>query len=155
MQAETIIAKIIRTHPEATLPRYATLGSSGMDLTSVENKVIQPGEFAKIDTGIKIQIGTGNHSFDVQVRPRSGLAAKHGVTVLNSPGTIDPSYTGNIGVVLINHGKLPFIVSVGDRIAQLVVLSQVVNVCDWEDLTDKTTLETTERGDGGFGSTGY
>ncbi len=132
----------------AKAPEYATLFSSGADLCACieQDIVIASGCYAKIPTGLCIALPIG---CEAQVRPRSGLAAKAGITVLNSPGTIDADYRGEIQVLLINHGKQDFTVHHGDRIAQLVVAryEQVSFVC-------KESLESTERGQGGFGSTG-
>ena len=108
--------------------------------------VLEPSRRALIPTGIAIQLPGG---FEAQVRPRSGLAVKHGVTILNSPGTIDADYRGEIGVILINHGDQPFTVTRGMRIAQMVV--QPVIGAQWREVD---TLDETDRGDGGFGSTG-
>ncbi|HKL60065.1 MAG TPA: dUTP diphosphatase [Sphaerochaeta sp.] len=132
----------------AKAPAYATLFSSGADLCACleQDMLISSGSYAKVPTGLSIALPKGH---EAQVRPRSGLAAKFGITVLNSPGTIDADYRGEIQVVLINHGKDDFTVHHGDRIAQLVVAryEQVSFVC-------KESLESTERGQGGFGSTG-
>ena len=130
------------------LPEYATASSAGADLLAAVDGVVvlETGDHAVIPTGVAIALPSG---FEAQVRPRSGLAAKHGVTTLNAPGTIDADYRGEIGVILINHGRRPFTVERGMRIAQLVVapVSQAV----WRE-TD--ALDETARGDGGFGSTG-
>jgi dUTP pyrophosphatase len=130
----------------AEVPRYQTDGSVGADLTSVEEVDIPPGEFKLVKTGLAVELPRG---VEMQIRPRSGLAFKHGVTVLNAPGTIDSDYRGEVGVLLINHGVQSFHVSVGDRIAQ-AVLNQVIirNYQESKDLSD------TERSSGGFGSTG-
>ena len=132
----------------ASLPCYASLEAAGADVYAcIKNEIIlHPGESKLIPTGLRIAIPKG---YEVQVRSRSGLALKHGVIVLNSPGTIDSDYRGEVGVVLINHGKKRFVVEKGMRIAQLV-LSPVVQaqfVCAQE-------LSTTLRGEGGFGHTG-
>ena len=132
------------------LPKYETESSAGMDVRAhLENGsflVIKPGERALIKTGLKLKIPDG---MELQVRPRSGLAYKHGITVLNSPGTIDADYLGDCGVILINHGNEDFIVEPGDRIAQFV-LNKYERI-EWETVSE---LEKTERGEGGFGSTG-
>ena len=130
------------------LPSYATKQSAGMDLTAAieEGVEIGPGERALIPTGLAIALPEG---FEAQVRPRSGLAIKHGVTVLNSPGTIDADYRGEIKVILINHGAEPFTIERGMRIAQMVV--ERFETVEWDVVKD---LDKTERGDGGFGSTG-
>jgi dUTP pyrophosphatase len=130
------------------LPRYETVGSAGCDLrAAVEGElVLLPGDRALVPTGLAIALPDG---YEAQVRPRSGLAVKHGVTVLNSPGTIDADYRGEIKVPLINHGREPFPIRRGERIAQLIVapFTQVA----WVEVE---TLDATERGVGGFGSTG-
>lgn len=130
------------------LPKYATLGSAGADICASlpEPVVIKPSTIQLIPTGIAIALPAG---FEAQIRPRSGLAAKHGVTVLNSPGTIDSDYRGEIKVLLINHGKNDFIVTPNMRIAQMVI-AKYENV-SWE-LTNE--LEDSARNAGGFGSTG-
>jgi dUTP pyrophosphatase len=131
---------------ERELPSYATPGSAGLDLRSSETLVLKPGARALIGTGIAIALP---QSFEAQVRPRSGLAVKHGVTVLNAPGTIDADYRGEIKVPLINHGEEDFTIARGDRIAQMVV-GPVVQVA----LKPVTSLDETERGACGFGSSG-
>lgn len=128
------------------LPFYATTGSAGMDLRSAENLTLKSGARALVATGIAIALPD---THEAQVRPRSGLAVKHGVTVLNSPGTIDADYRGEIKVPLINHGTDDFVIARGDRIAQMVV-APVTTV----ELVDVETLDETERGAGGFGSSG-
>lgn len=132
-------------HP---LPSYATAHSAGMDLrANLEAPVVlAPGQRALIPTGLYLELPEGT---EAQVRPRSGLAFKHGVTVLNSPGTIDADYRGEVGVLLINHGDQPFTVNDGERVAQLVV-AQYVRV-SFEEVAD---LRASERGAGGFGHTG-
>lgn len=132
------------------LPHYATPDSAGMDMRAAvpedEPITLAPGEWKLIPTGLQIALPTG---YEAQVRPRSGLAARHGVTVLNSPGTIDADYRGECKVILINHGPEPFVITRGERIAQLVIAQHARVAWDEQD-----TLETTERGAGGFGSTG-
>jgi dUTP pyrophosphatase len=130
------------------LPRYMSGGSSGMDLYAAvdENTVIAPGGFRLIPTGIHLQLPAG---YEGQVRPRSGLAAKYGVTVLNTPGTIDSDYRGEIKIILINLGREPFVIKRGDRIAQLII-SRYERV----ELVPTECLEDSERGTGGFGHTG-
>jgi len=127
-------------------PTRATIGAAGWDLVSAEDAVIAPGEVRAVATGIALAIPVG---FEGQVRPRSGLALKHGVTVLNAPGTIDADYRGEVKVILINHGAEPFRVSRGDRVAQLVVAA--VPQMRFEHVE---VLSDTDRGQGGFGSTG-
>ncbi len=130
------------------LPAYATISSAGLDLKAVLDQplILQPLERKIIGTGLKIALPEG---YEAQVRPRSGLAARHGITVLNAPGTIDADYRGEIGVILVNLSNEAFEIVPGERIAQLVV-AQYTQV-DWQ-LTE--TLDDTDRGEGGFGSTG-
>ena len=146
MTMEEIVSITLQAGAKA--PEYATQFSSGADICACleQDIVITSGSYAKIPTGLHIALPLG---YEAQVRPRSGLAAKFGITVLNSPGTIDADYRGEIQVLLINHGKQDFTIHHGDRIAQLVIsqYAQVSFVC-------KDSLDTTERGQGGFGSTG-
>ncbi|MDX2307637.1 MAG: dUTP diphosphatase [Hyphomicrobium sp.] len=132
------------------LPSYQTAGAAGMDLVSAlpddAPVLIAPGMSAAVPTGLVIELPEG---YEAQVRPRSGLAAKHGVTVLNSPGTIDSDYRGEIKVLLVNLGALPFLIRRGERIAQMVV-APVVQAT----LVPSLSLSDTDRGTGGFGSTG-
>ena len=128
------------------LPEYATKNSSGVDLRSVDDILLLPGESASVGTGIRIELPEG---YEAQIRPRSGLAVRNGVTVLNAPGTVDCDYRGEIRVLLVNLGKDAFSVIAGERIAQLVVAP--VSRVDWREVE---TLCETERGEGGFGSTG-
>lgn len=132
---------------EIKLPVRATSGSAGYDICSRVKLTIAAGTFDRVPTGLKIAIPRG---FEAQVRPRSGLAAKSGVTVLNAPGTIDSDYRGEVCVILINHGPVPFDIEPGMRIAQLV-FSRVENL----HFDKVSSLEQTERGEGGFGSTGH
>lgn len=138
--------KFRKTDPSATLPSYAHPGDAGMDLCSVEELVIPRGERRLVRTGLAMRLPSG---YEAQVRPRSGLALKKGVTVLNSPGTIDEGYRGEIGVILVNLGDEPFGVCKGDRIAQMVVAP-----CARAEIALVSELDSTERGAGGFGSTG-
>ncbi|AWI13065.1 MULTISPECIES: dUTP diphosphatase [Bacillaceae] len=132
---------------DAKLPQYANPGDAGLDLFSVEEKIIKPGEFELISTGISLELPPGT---EAQVRPRSGLALKHGITLLNSPGTIDEGYRGEVKVMLINHGKKEFKVEKHMRIAQMVVAPVTrMNVIEVEEISDSV------RGEGGFGSTGW
>ncbi len=132
---------------DAKLPQYANPGDAGLDLFSVEEKIIKPGEFVLISTGISLELPPGT---EAQVRPRSGLALKHGITLLNSPGTIDEGYRGEVKVMLINHGKKEFKVEKHMRIAQMVVAPVTrMNVIEVEEISDSV------RGEGGFGSTGW
>lgn len=133
---------------EIPLPSYATPGSSGMDLHAGISgpQVIRPGEACVIPTGFSIEIPPG---YEAQVRPRSGLAIKHGIGILNSPGTIDSDYRGEVKIILTNFGRENFLVHRGDRIAQLVIMP-VVRAA-WDEVT---SVEQTSRGSGGFGHTG-
>jgi dUTP pyrophosphatase len=139
---------IKRTSKNVSLPKYETSGSSGMDISAfIENNIeIKPGEKSIISTGFHLSIPKG---FEVQIRPRSGLAAKKSISVLNTPGTIDADYRGEIKVILINLGKEKFIVENGMRIAQMVVCPIVQ--AEFEEVNE---LSITDRGSGGFGSTG-
>ena len=128
------------------LPAYATEGAAGMDVVSAEDVTLAPGARHAVATGLSMAIPQG---FEVQVRPRSGLALKHGITVPNTPGTIDSDYRGELKVILINLGAEPFAIQRGDRVAQLV-LAPVVQAA-WDEVAE---LDATERGVGGFGSTG-
>ena len=132
--------------PAARLPAYAHPGDAGMDLFSVEDVSLKPGGRALVRTGLVMQLPP---DAEAQVRPRSGLALKHGVTVLNTPGTIDAGYRGEIGVILVNHGDSAFLVEKGMKIAQMVVSPVVRAVIEETSVTDDT-----DRGTGGFGSTG-
>jgi dUTP pyrophosphatase len=138
--------KIKRIHADAKLPVQAKPGDAGADLYSIETVEIPSGEARFIQTGLQIELPKGT---EAQIRPRSGLALKHSVTVLNSPGTIDEGYRGEIGVILINHGKETFVVEKSMRIAQMVI--QYVPVVQ---LTEVNVLSESERGSSGFGSSG-
>jgi len=131
-------------------PEYATSGASGFDLRADEDTVLKAGEFKAISTGLFFELPLG---YEIQVRPRSGLAAKNGVTVLNSPGTVDSDYRGEVKVILINHSKVDFNIAKGDRIAQAVIAyvlgKNVINLTKVNAISDNT-----DRGTGGFGSTG-
>lgn len=128
------------------LPAYATSGAAGMDIVSAEQVTIAPGARLAVATGLAVAIPEG---YEIQVRPRSGLALKHGISVPNTPGTIDSDYRGELKVILVNLGHEPFAIARGDRIAQLVLAPVVQAV--WDEVAD---LDATERGEGGFGSTG-
>ncbi|WP_374302528.1 dUTP diphosphatase [Ferrovibrio sp.] len=130
------------------LPAYATADAAGLDLLAAlaEPVTLKPGERKLIPTGLSIAVPPG---FEAQVRPRSGLALKHGVTVLNAPGTVDADYRGEVGVILINHGDQPFVINRGERIAQMVVAAY--SRVEWIEAAE---LPQTQRGAGGFGSTG-
>jgi dUTP pyrophosphatase len=139
---------ITRFASDLPLPSYATPGSAGLDLLAAIDKQIRllPGNIAAVPTGIAIALPDG---YEAQVRPKSGLALCYGVTVLNAPGTIDSDYRGEIAVILVNHGRIPFPIERGMKIAQLVV-SPVTRI-EW---CETAALDETERGAGGFGSTG-
>ena len=128
------------------LPSYATPGAAGMDVVAAEDLDLAPGARHAVATGFRVAIPPG---YEIQVRPRSGLAFKHGIGVPNSPGTIDSDYRGELKVLLINHGSEPFAIRRGDRIAQLV--PAVVTLAAFEEVAE---LDDTDRGHGGFGSTG-
>ena len=138
--------KVLRTDPAAQLPSYAHPGDAGMDVRSIEDVTLAPGARALVHTGLVLMLPP---DAEAQVRPRSGLALKHGVTVLNAPGTIDAGYRGEVGVILVNLGTEPFAVEKGMKIAQLVVApvtqASVVEVAE---------VDETDRGACGFGSTG-
>ncbi len=144
------IAVLIQRLPgteDLPLPRYMTEGAAGMDLTAAVGAevTIPPGERVLIPTGIRIALPEG---YEAQIRPRSGLALRNGVTLLNAPGTVDADFRGEVGIILINHGRDPFVVRRGDRVAQMVVqkVSRVAWVSGWD-------LPGTARGGGGFGHT--
>ena len=138
--------KVKKLKEDAIIPNFAHKGDAGMDLYSIEKVIIPKNETRLIKTGISIELP---HMTEAQVRPRSGLALKHSITVLNSPGTIDEGYRGEIGVILINHGKEDFVVEKHMKIAQMVIKPiYEIHIEEVKDLSD------TERGNGGFGSTG-
>ena len=132
------------------LPAYETTGSAGLDLRAAlaegESITLAPGERRLVPTGLKIALEPG---YEAQVRPRSGLALKHGITCLNSPGTIDSDYRGEVGVILVNHGQVAFEIQRGERIAQMVIAPYTQAV-----MAEVSELDATARGAGGFGSTG-
>ena len=128
------------------LPSYATPGAAGMDVVAAEDFDLEPGSRHAVATGFRVAIPDG---YEIQVRPRSGLAFKHGITVPNTPGTIDSDYRGEIKVLLINHGTEPFPIRRGDRIAQMMLA-----VCTIAEFDEVDELSDTDRGAGGFGSTG-
>ena len=145
MSSAKILFQVL--NPLASMPTQATKGAAGFDLKSVETRTIYPGERATIATGLAMAIPAG---YEGQVRPRSGLAAKNGITVLNTPGTVDSDYRGEVKVILYNsESHKPFEIKIGDRIAQMVI--QAVPQVEFE-LVE--SLDETERGAGGFGSTG-
>jgi len=138
--------KIIRDDPSIPLPEYATPLSAGMDLRANEDLVLNPGDRAGVATGLRIELPEG---FEAQVRPRSGLALKYGISMPNAPGTIDADYRGELRVLLINLGCEPFAIKKGDRIAQMIVAPVARAV--WQ---PADALSESERGEGGFGHTG-
>ncbi len=142
--------KVVNRSP-FSLPEYATPLSAGLDLKAAidEPIVLEPLKRAIVPTGLFIALPEG---FEAQIRPRSGLAAKHGITVLNSPGTIDPDYRGEVKVILINHSDVPFQIQHGDRIAQMVI-AQYQQI-QWQPVASVEELSDTERGAGGFGHSG-
>ncbi len=146
-EKDTLIELSCQAEIGAVLPSYQSAGAAGADLCAFLSSpvTIAPGQYRLIPTGLRFAIPAG---WEVQIRPRSGLAFKHGITVLNSPGTIDSDYRGEIGIVLINHGSEPFIVHNGERIAQMVL--SAVGRAVFVD----APLDTTIRGEGGYGSTG-
>ena len=145
---DKLTIRIQKDHPDARLPEgaHGPGEDAGLDLYSAEEVILSPGAWASVGTGLKIELPPG---YDGQVRPRSGLARKFGVTLLNSPGTIDPGYRGEIRVLMINHGDQGYTIWPGDRIAQLVIGSYAA--VEWEVAEQ---LGESERGEGGFGSTG-
>jgi len=142
----TLNVRIRRENENIPLPEYATAQAAGMDLRASEDLVLEPGQIAGVGTGLYIELPDG---YEAQIRPRSGLALKHGISVPNAPGTIDADYRGEIRVILVNLSGRPFPIHAGDRIAQMVVAP--VTRIGWQ-LSE--TLNETSRQDGGFGSTG-
>jgi dUTP pyrophosphatase len=145
-QNQLMKLKILQLNELAIIPEYAHANDSGLDLFSIDELELSPGESKLIHTGISIELPPGT---EAQIRPRSGLALKHQITVLNTPGTIDEGYRGEIGVILINHGKDYFQVTKGMKIAQMVI-SPVIRV----EIEEVKMLSASARGDNGFGSTG-
>ncbi len=142
----TLTVRIRRENDDIPLPEYATDQAAGMDLRASEDLVLEPGQIAGVGTGLHIELPAG---YEAQIRPRSGLALKHGISVPNAPGTIDADYRGEIRVILVNLGREPFPIHAGDRIAQMVVAP--VTRVSWQ---PSETLNETGRQSGGFGSTG-
>ena len=138
--------KFKRIHPDAVLPEYAHPSDAGMDVKSIDDLVIAPGKRALVHTGLVMALPP---MYEAQVRPRSGLALKKGVTVLNTPGTIDSGYRGDVGVILINLGEEDFEIKKGDKIAQIVIAPVTV-----AEIVETDVIDDTDRGEGGFGSTG-
>lgn len=145
MKNSTIL-KIRKVNPEAKVPFYAHEGDAGLDLFSVDDIIINPMERKLVRTGIQIQLPSNT---EAQIRPRSGLALKNGITVLNTPGTIDEGYRGEIGIILINLGNEPFEVKKSMKIAQMVIKPVIK-----PEIEEVNELSETDRGEGGFGSTG-
>jgi dUTP pyrophosphatase len=147
METIKILIQKLPGNEDIALPRYMTAQAAGMDIFAAvtEDEIILPGQRKKIPSGIAIALPEG---YEAQIRPRSGLALKNGLTLLNSPGTIDADYRGEIGLIVINHGQEPFVVQRGMRLAQMVV-HKVLHV-EW---METSMLEKTSRGDGGFGHT--
>jgi len=144
--SENLKIKIKKIKENAILPHYAHDGDSGVDLYSTEDYVLKPGERVLVSTGIKMAIPKG---YEGQVRPKSGLALKHGITTCNSPGTIDSGYRGEVRVIVINHGNEEFKITSGMKIAQMIF--NKVEEAEFEEVEE---LDDTKRGQGGFGSTG-
>ena len=148
--SRTVTVQILREPncDDIPLPAYETEHAAGMDLRASVTvpQTLQPGERALIPTGLRIALPEG---YEAQIRPRSGLALKHGISLLNTPGTIDADYRGEVKVLLINHGPVPFVIETGVRIAQLVVAAYAAPT-----IVETESLDETERGAGGFGSTG-
>ncbi|MCU1293097.1 MAG: deoxyuridine 5-triphosphate nucleotidohydrolase [Bryobacterales bacterium] len=142
-----MLIRIKRLHPEAHLPEYAhgPMEDAGMDIRSVESAILKPGVARTVATGLALEIPTG---YEVQIRPRSGLALKHAITLPNAPATIDPGYRGELKVILLNLGNAPYEIHAGDRIAQIVVARY--EAVEWEE----GELAESVRGHGGFGSSG-
>jgi len=143
---KTAIIKVKKLQEDARIPIKMNVGDSGFDVCSTINTILQPSEYLAIPTGLSFEIP---ENFEIQVRPRSGLAINHGVTVLNTPGTIDSTFKGEVKIILINHSKIPFEISKGFRIAQLVPM-KISKV----EMIETLELSTSQRGENGFGSTG-
>jgi dUTP pyrophosphatase len=139
--------QVAKIHEDAVQPHYVHPGDSGMDVYSVEDVTIWPGDTTLVHTGVKIAVPAG---YEAQVRPKSGLALRHSVTLLNTPGTVDSGYRGELCVILINHGRKPYQVRKHTKIAQLVICPVVQ-----AEVIEVAELDETTRGAGGFGSTGF
>ena len=144
---EKILFKVKKIKENAIIPKYATLGDAGMDLFSTEDYLVKSGERVLVSTGLQFEFPQG---YELQIRPRSGLALKHGISMPNTPGTVDAGYRGEIGVIIINHGKEDFSIKKGDKIAQAVL-----NKFEIADIQEVAELGESERGSEGFGSTGF
>jgi dUTP pyrophosphatase len=147
LEGMDLLVKFKKLSETATIPEYKTKDAAGLDVSSNVDLVIKSGKFLAVATGLSMELPRG---YEAQIRPRSGLAAKNGVTVLNSPGTIDADYRGEVKIILINHGEEDFVIKSGDRIAQMVIAA--VEQAKIVVVTDE--LSSTDRGTGGFGSTG-
>lgn len=145
---DLLVKRISETYKDIPLPNYATEGSSGMDVrAAIENSIVIPtGKVALIPTNLSVEIPIG---YEIQVRPRSGLAAKNGIGVLNSPGTIDSDYRGEVKIILFNFGSEDFVINRADRIAQLII-AEVIQA----KIIESENLNNSDRGEGGFGHTG-
>ena len=145
---DLIVKRISENFSDIDLPKYATEGSSGLDVRAAieESFSLSPGKVALIPTNISVEIPIG---YEIQVRPRSGLAAKHGIGVLNSPGTIDSDYRGEVKIILFNFGEKEFTINRGERIAQLVIAEVII-----ANVKESNSLNSSIRGEGGFGHTG-
>ncbi len=141
-----MVLQFKRIHPDAVLPAYAHPSDAGMDIRSIEDISLSPGERALVHTGLVVLLPP---MYEAQVRPRSGLALKFGITVLNTPGTIDSGYRGEVGVILVNLGQEEFKVKKGDKIAQMVIAPVTQ-----PQVVETEFIDRTDRGEGGFGSTG-
>ena len=139
--------KVKKLCNEAILPIYANKGDAGMDLFSISEHLLKPGERCLVSTGLGFEIPEG---YEIQIRPRSGLALKKGISLVNTPGTIDAGYRGEVGIIIINHGNEEFEIKKGDKIAQAVI-----NRFEIGEIEEVDLLGETERGSGGFGSTGF
>ena len=144
---ETLKVKIHKTDKSLPTPSYKHVGDAGMDLFAAENVLLSPGEIRKVRTGIRLAI---HYGYEIQIRPRSGLASKHGISIINTPCTIDAGYRGDIDVPIINHGKEAYEIKKGDRFVQAVF--KKVEIAELEEV--EALEENTGRGAGGFGSTG-
>lgn len=138
--------KVKKLSNDAIIPSYAHPGDAGMDIYSCVDLTIKAGQFVLVPTGISVQLPENT---EAQIRPKSGLALKHGITVLNTPGTIDEGYRGEVGVILVNHGSVDFEVKKGSKVAQMVI-KPVINAT----IVETNDLDDSKRGTGGFGSTG-
>lgn len=138
--------KIKKLHPDAILPRYAHEGDAGMDVFSLENAVLEPGERKTVPTGLSFEVPLG---YEIQIRPRSGLALNHGITLSNTPGTLDSGYRGELKIGMINLSKQNYEIKKGERIAQLVLAKH-----ETAEIQEVEELSQTTRGENGFGSTG-